>query len=385
MTPINICHSERGEESHGSPQGDPCNAWVVPRRNVGVLPRDSSSFRQVGTPQNDKRSGKMGKRKNLLIVLVISVIILGMIGWKVWSLYCLRQTDGWKDANPTKEQVDRWLLKDFDSADYKIWNKNPKFEGRDFDTGEISGQETYLAPLGEDDWAISGFAWGNDVLTKKVRSYVVKESRLAKKNGEIFISIRHNKKNQYGVGALLQGWAHVGSPPFKHRVPPPLSTSGKKIVLSFDVKIEKTIPDDNAEAWQFIGSTIWFNSVDLKKRAAMDLMVYANQDTLHTENVAIIYHQPKIEPKAFRPFVLQAENPTPVYRYQKIVVFDQREAFGKWQHYNIDVSWFVADMLKRFDIEYAAPSLELKSFDILCETMFGECGFYTKNVYLYYK
>jgi len=62
VTPLGVvnesqsCHSERSEESRGSPRGDPRNSWVV----APLLPRDSSSSRQIGTPQNDGREVVLG-------------------------------------------------------------------------------------------------------------------------------------------------------------------------------------------------------------------------------------------------------------------------------------------------------------------------------------
>lgn len=301
--------------------------------------------------------------EKIFLILMLFMIFVA-VGWSEYTKHKIRQSEGWKDAHPTQEQADRWLLKNFDPERFEVWNKNPQLDGPEFCTGIVTNKTTHLTPFGENDWGMGIYSWGYTDYEKTSATYPVDAGKLQKDRGEegVYIFVEHRKRGQYGIGNILQGWIHEKPPPFSHRVPQPLKTADKKVVLSFDLKIDKAeIERFKPSAWQFIGSTIWFNSAELKKPLVVDLLIYTNSEVLYSKN---------------------AEN---AYRYQKVAVADKREAFGKWRHYDIDVSWFVSDMLKRFNIEYAAPSLELWSLEILCETMYGECGFYTKNVYLYYK
>ncbi len=322
-------------------------------------------------------------RKKRAIVIMVIAAIIGITGWKIYTEYNLRQSGGWKDAHPTKEQIDKWLVKNFNPGGFKVWNKNPRFEGFDFDKNTdqylktIWNQENYFTPFGDDDWGASCFTWDYIENGKETKTYPVKMCYLYPSlnnvgDRSIFVFVSHynyreyndnyDRYGYYGVGAILQGWAHPKPPPFNHHIPSPLEISNKKIVLSFDINISHAgIDTQQANAWQFIGINLWLKSPELKKRAVMDLMLYTSGKILHTENAP------------------------EVYRYQKVVVKNQKETLRKWRHYDIDISWFIADMLKRFEIERAAPTLKLLSLEILCETVFGKCGFYTKNVYLYYK
>ncbi len=305
------------------------------------------------------------KKKETIAIIAIIVIVLGIVGWKVYDRCVLRQSDGFKDAHPTKEQTDKWLIQDFNPAGYKIWNNNPKLDGAEFDTGTIQNQKNYLTPLGEDNWGVGCYSWGYDVYEKISRSHTAQTCQIKKDNDGVYIFIKHHQKGQYGIGNFLQGWCflcHGKPPPFNHHIPAPLETHNKKIILGLDIKItEAKTQRPNRDSWQFVGSTIWFISPQLAKPAVIDLIIYSNRNIVYSKD---------------------ADN---AYRYQKIIALNNGEAIGKWRHYDIDLSWFVDDMLKRFKIERAAPSLELQSLEILSETMFGECGFRTKNIYLYYK
>jgi hypothetical protein len=308
------------------------------------------------------------KKKSVVITAVVAaVLILAFAGWKIyWTYdyykYQLPQKDKWKDAHPTKKQVDKWLLKDFDPADYKIWNKNPKLEGLDFDTDITQNQEIYLIPFGENDWSARCFVWKWEEQNKLASIHPVQKCRVIKNRNAINLYVNHHKRNEYGVGAIIQGWAHEYYPPLNQYLPPPIKTANKHLVLSFDLKIDQAnVQRFNPASWQFIGINLRLGSVDLPKRIVMDLMIYSTGRTLHTESVANIY------------------------RYAKVITRDQKESFGKWHHYDVNISALIADMLKRFGIQRAAPSLKLYSLEILSETMYGECGFWTKNIYLYHK
>ena len=86
------------------------------------------------------------KYKKIITVAAIAAIALGIIGWKIYQTRQLRQSEGWKDAHPTRGQVDRWLIQNFNPAVYQIWNKNPKLNGQEFGAWTIN-QENYISYL----------------------------------------------------------------------------------------------------------------------------------------------------------------------------------------------------------------------------------------------
>ena len=309
-------------------------------------------------------------RKSTTIVIVIVIVIVaiaGIIGWKIFKAVKLRQSEGWKDAHPTQKQINSWLIKNFDPNDYKIWNKNPKLDSKKYKWSKIweivQNKIYYSTPYGEDNWAVSCFSWRR-VDKKKVIIKPIKFCNIIYKPNSLSMFVSHGNREhpmEYGIGSILQGWAHKNPPPFNHHIPPPLETRNKKIILSFDIKIEKTITEKkNNYRWQYIGTNIWFKSNEIKKPLTMDLMIYCSNNQLYTMSTE--YN----------------------YRYQKVLI-EKEGVVNKWQHYNIDVSWFVQDALKKFEINYAGDTLKLYSFEILCETKFGTCSFEVKNIYLYYK
>ena len=150
------------------------------------------------------------EKKTIILLSLIFAVIFSLICWLSYEIYRgyqdkkLRQTHGWKDAHPTKEQVDKWILKNFDSSDYKIWNKNPKLEGPEFCTGIVKNKITSLTPFGENNWGMAIYSWGYTDYEKTAVTYPAEEGKLQKdKRGNIYLFVKHRKKGQYAVSNIL--------------------------------------------------------------------------------------------------------------------------------------------------------------------------------------
>ncbi len=311
----------------------------------------------------------------LILVFLVAILISGFIlyrnRYRFWS---------WSDAHPSEKQIKMWTVKDFNPADYQIWNVNPEFDDIEFDT-ELIKDSTALVKRADKDggwyirklirdkkgdilapkeggWGIMGYGWKQ----WGTNEYTVDAVHLQSQKGIYKIYIKATGQWTFGNGTTIQGWIWDTPENTPWHSPFPILVTNKKMVLSFKVKINKAHNYEKIDhVWQMMSVSTFLTSPELEKLLVIDLAFYINQNVMYS---------------------LVSTN---AYHYQRMITQDKKDAFGKWKTYTVDYSWFVADALKRFHLEYAADTLQIESLEILSETMYGECEFEVDNLYLYYR
>lgn len=332
------------------------------------------------------------KRKILKITAILAVLVclaLAAVGYYFYA----KGFRFWSDARPSPAEVKKWTIEKFNPAGYEVWNANPEFDDYEFDT-EILKNSTVMFLRKDKDhtWNMRNLARGEEAIViapkdaekggwgvliygweiNGTKEFAPDASRIVSRDGVYKIYVKMTKDELYGNGAAIQGWTWDEPENTPWHSPFPLLVNGKNMILSFKIRINKAETNGGKldYDWQLLSVTTFLTSPELPKNSAgdpkplvVDLAFYVNRGTMWSRESNENYH------------------------YQRLIVpaRNKKDAFGKWKTYTVDYGWFVADALKRFNIEYAADTLQLESLEILSETMYGECEFEVDNLYLYYK
>lgn len=332
---------------------------------------------------------KQKKRRKILkitaILAVLICLVLAAIGYYLYS----KGFRFWSDARPSPADVKKWTIDpppqgfgETGPNGYRVWNADPEFEAAEFDTGVIKDSTLMVLQKDKDHtWNMKNLARGKEAIIIEPESawgiqvygweingaqeFAPDAGRISSRDGVLKIYTKMNKDGLYGNGTAIQGWTWDEPENTPWHSPFPLLTNGKNMVLSFKIKINKAETGGGKldYDWQLLSVSTFLTSPEFKKPVVIDLAFYVNRNTMWSRESNENYH------------------------YQRLIVpaRNKKDAFGKWKTYTIDYGWFVADALKRFNIEYAADTLQIESLEILSETMYGECEFEIDNLYLYYK
>lgn len=316
--------------------------------------------------------------KGVAILIISPCLILATIGYYLY----FKGFRFWSDARPSPAEVKKWTIENFDPTGYKIWNANPEFDNMHFDTGVI--EDSTLMVLCENKnhtWNMRNLARGKEAIIIEPKSfwgvqiygweingtqeYAPNAGHIKSSDGILKIYTKMNKDGLYGNGTAIQGWLWDKPKNTPWHTPPPLLIKNKEMVLSFKVRINKAKTNGRTfdYDWQMLSVSTFLTSPKLSKPLVIDLAFYVNRSTMWSRESNEDYH------------------------YQRLIVsaHNKKDAFGKWKTYTLNYSWFIADALKRFDIEHATATLQIESLEILSETMYGECEFEIDSLYLYYK
>jgi len=303
----------------------------------------------------------------MMIGILIFILVLGAVAIYQYFKNGLWGFSSWskKDANPAPEEIKVWSVKNFDSRGWKIWNLNPNFTARKFDSGNLTDTLIKIAPWGKKNWGFQVYGWEGGCDNSSQGGWPVTVAKFFVADGSAYILIENNN-NRFANAALIQGWNWGSSEDVPWYCPPLFKVADRKIILSLDLKIDLTGEEETGgfifnNKWLMMSATFWFRSSDLPKPLVIDLAFYLNREIMYSKEDCAAYH------------------------YQKVVVQDKKEALSRWRHYDIDLSWFIADALKRFNIEYAGDGLTLFSMEFLIESKGAKGSFSISHFALYYK
>ncbi len=305
----------------------------------------------------------MRRRRIIKRCLLICLILFLSAFFITLILYFTHQLNGFSpwsygDANPTAERVKEWTANDFNPTDWQVWNLNPGFNGPDFDTGYLENQELYFAPWGKVNWGLQAYSW---MYNQAGSAGPIDGARLMSKDGKLYVRVK-NSGSRYANGSIIQGWNWGASDSVGWHCPAPLTVGGQQLVVSLDLYIEPPKTEEGKlNKWVMVAASFWFQSPQLPKPLVIDLVFHQNYRLMFSHESDLGYH------------------------YQRSVVSDNEEAINQWRHYDLDLNWFINEALKRYEIEYAKDSLELRSTEILIEMKQAEASFWIDNFYLYYR
>jgi len=335
-------------------------------------------MRKTKSALNGKRKTKRKIIYGILAFLAVACLALLIYGIHLYNSGIRL----WGDALPSQSTVKKWTIEKFNPASYEVWNADPEFEATEFDTGVIKDSTLMVLQKDKDHtWNMKNLARGEEAIVIEPKSFWgvqvygweingTKEfapdaGRIESRDGILKIYTKMTKEDLYGNGTAIQGWSWDKPENTPWSSPQPLLTKNKKIVLDFTVKINKAKTGGGKldYDWQMLSVSTFLTSPQLSKPLVIDLAFYVNRSMMWSRESNEDYH------------------------YQRMIApsRNKKDAFGKWKTYTVDYSWFVADALKRFNIERAADTLQLESLEILSETMYGECEFEVDNLYLYYR
>ena len=288
------------------------------------------------------------------IACLILLIILGLYGINILGFWIFNRVS---HPEATEKERQEWQINNFNPDGFLTWNTNPGFDNLNYDGGLKEKDIAAYAPLGQNSWGMYNFAWSfwePQIPLDRFHAYI--------KNGQYHAYLKHGRGWSYGVTMISQG-TYSGNPSSKTwHCPKPLNIKNKKLILSFDARVDQAKVDITKEplSWLMMGVNVWYRSPHMPKPLVMDVMFYSYKGVVFTQEDEIAYH----------------------YQY---VLNRGKNDINKWQHYDMDLNWLIDRAVKRFKLENYRDELEIVQLDILIEAVYAEGAFTSDNLGIYYQ
>jgi hypothetical protein len=150
-------------------------------------------------------------------------------------------------AVPTEGQV---------AAPPNIWNADGRFHLTSYDTGELSNVCFINAPWGRQSWGVEASTFSDP------SNHRLQTARFIRRYGRAAYLSGMDTKSRWGFVRFVQGdvWGRSHCGPIPWRVPPPLRTSGRQLVLEVDYRRESARLLTPRNSWLMPAVNLWFSS-----------------------------------------------------------------------------------------------------------------------------
>ncbi len=142
------------------------------------------------------------------------------------------------------------------ASPWSLWNASGRFRLATYDSGKLSKACFIKAPWGSHSWGLEASTFSDP------RNHRLEAARFARRRmGTAYLSGR-DSNSRWGFVRYVQGdiWgrSHCGAIPW--RIPPPLRTRGRELVLKVDYRRESGRLLTQGNSWLMPAVNLWFSS-----------------------------------------------------------------------------------------------------------------------------